>query len=131
MKPIKMEHVTVLARVSPVIDSVSFCLAEKGDGVLLGRPTYVGFISDLVNRAEVKPVLVDFKDKGIEPTSLAAVKCYEDALIEVTANGTSVKGLLLCNPHNLFGTLYTTDILQEYLMLCAKYHIHFIWLVLE
>ncbi|KAH8812703.1 pyridoxal phosphate-dependent transferase [Xylogone sp. PMI_703] len=124
--PLVLEHVTVLAGVSSVIDTISFCLAEKGDGILLGRPTYVGFISDMVNRAEVKPVLVSFESSGVDPTSLEAVKCYEDALIEANTNGTPVKALLFCNPHNPFGTLYPTNVIEAYLRLCAKYNIHFI-----
>ncbi|RFU26141.1 hypothetical protein B7463_g10197, partial [Scytalidium lignicola] len=121
-----LEHVTVLAGVSSVIDTLAFCVAEKGDGILLGRPTYVGFISDMVNRAEVKPVLVGFQAADVDPTSLEVVKCYEEALIEANTNGTPVKALLFCNPHNPFGRFYPTDVIKAYLQLCSKYNIHFI-----
>jgi aspartate/methionine/tyrosine aminotransferase len=127
-KPLELKHVTILAGVSSVIDSLAFCLCEAGEGILLGRPTYVGFISDMVNRASVKPVLVEFegRSRSIDPTSLEAVKCYEDALIQSTQNGTPVRALLLCHPHNPFGLCYEPHVLEAYLELCAKYKIHFI-----
>ncbi|KAK4064192.1 uncharacterized protein Triagg1_9171 [Trichoderma aggressivum f. europaeum] len=89
-RPLELKQVTVLAGVSSVIDCLAFCLCEFGEGILLGRPTYVGFISDLVNRAGVKPVLVDFEcqPKPTHPTSLEAVKCYEEALVQSIQNGT-------------------------------------------
>ncbi|RFU74715.1 1-aminocyclopropane-1-carboxylate synthase [Trichoderma arundinaceum] len=107
-RPLELNDVTVLAGVSSIIDSLAFCLCEAGEGILLGRPTYVGFISDLVNRAGVKPVLVGFEGQSrlIDPTSLEAVKYYEDALIQSTHNGTPVRALLLCHPHNPFGLCY-------------------------
>ncbi|KAL6819929.1 pyridoxal phosphate-dependent transferase [Trichoderma camerunense] len=127
-KPLELEQVTVLAGVSSVIDCLAFCLCESGEGILLGRPTYVGFISDMVNRAGVKPVLVDFErqPKATHPTSLEAVKCYEDALVQSIQNGTPVRALLLCHPHNPFGVCYEPHVLEAYLKLCAKYKIHLI-----
>lgn len=124
--PLKGNDVTILAGVSSVIDSLAFCLCEHGEGILLGRPTYVGFISDMVNRAGVKPVMVGFEKTGVHPMSLEAVKCYEDALIEANNNGVPVRALLLCHPHNPFGTFYNPEVVGAYLSLCSKYNIHFI-----
>lgn len=123
-----MKHVTVLSGVSSIIDCLAFSLCEAGEGVLLGRPTYVGFISDLVSRAGVKPVLVDFerRSKAVHPMSLEAVECYEDALIQSVQNGTPVRALLLCHPHNPFGLCYDSRVLEAYLDLCSKHRIHFI-----
>lgn len=132
LKPLQRSDVTILAGVSSVIDSLASCLCEPGQGILLGRPAYVGFISDLVNRARVKPVLVSFNrrshasEASINPTSLEAVKCYEDALNDANLNGTPVRALLLCHPHNPFGTFYPPEAMEAYLRLCSKYDIHFI-----
>ncbi|KAL6874452.1 1-aminocyclopropane-1-carboxylate synthase [Trichoderma longibrachiatum] len=127
-KHVEMKHVTVLSGVSSIIDCLAFSLCEAGEAVLLGRPTYVGFISDLVSRAGVKPVLVDFERRSqpVHPMSLEAVECYENALIESTQNGTLVRALLLCHPHNPFGVCYEPRVLEAYLSLCAKHRIHFI-----
>ena len=46
------DHVTVMNGVGSVIDALCFCIAEPGDGILIVRPLYVGFIGDLEARAE-------------------------------------------------------------------------------
>lgn len=122
---LKDSDVSILNGVSAVIDCLAFCLCEEGEGILLGRPAYVGFISDIVNRAKVKPVMVSFR--GVDAMSLEAVKCYEDALVESALNGTPVRALLLCHPHNPFGRSYSMEVMVAYLTLCAKHNIHLIW----
>jgi bifunctional pyridoxal-dependent enzyme with beta-cystathionase and maltose regulon repressor activities len=93
--------------------------------VLLGRPCYVGFISDIANRAKAKPVLVSFGD--VDPLSIEAVDAYEHALTNASSNGTPIRALLLCHPHNPLGRCYSKDVVEAYLQLCGKYGIHFIW----
>lgn len=121
---IQMEHVAILNGVSAIIDDVCFCLCDEGEGVLLGRPLYVGFISDFKNHARVKPVLVAFGD--IDPLSLEAVDCYEKAFLESRAQGVPVRALVLCHPHNPLGICYDPEVLLAYVRLCAKYKIHLV-----
>ena len=121
---IEKNHVTILAGVSAVIDSLSFCLCEEGDGILIGRPLYYGFMSDFINRAKVKPVLVDFDDE--DPLSIEGVECYEKALEQSVVNGTPVRALMFCHPHNPLGQCYPTEVMEGLLKLCGKYSIHFI-----
>ena len=45
------EHVTIMNGVSSVIDALCFCIAEPGDGILIARPLYVGFLGDFEDRA--------------------------------------------------------------------------------
>lgn len=44
-------HVTILSGVGAVIDALCFSIAEPGDGILIARPLYVGFLGDMENRA--------------------------------------------------------------------------------
>jgi len=44
-------HVTVMNGVSSVIDALCFCVAEPGNGILVARPLYVGFLGDFKSRA--------------------------------------------------------------------------------
>ena len=39
--------VIALSGVSNVVNAVAFCICNEGEGILIGRPLYVGFISDL------------------------------------------------------------------------------------
>ena len=36
--------------VGSAVDKLAFCIGEPGDGVLLGRPLYPGFVRDLAAR---------------------------------------------------------------------------------
>ena len=123
-KPVELEHVTILAGVSSVIDSLSFCLCEEGEGILIGRPLYVGFVSDLVNRARVKPVTVDFGNT--DPLSEDALDHYEKALVKSVSDGTPIRALMLSHPHNPLGNYYSQKAIEAYLKFCAMHKLHLI-----
>jgi 1-aminocyclopropane-1-carboxylate synthase len=72
----------------------------------------------------VKPVCVSVGEDDV--TGLAAVSHHEKALIQAEKNGTKVKGLMLCNPHNPLGRCYSKEVIEAYLALCSKYNIHLI-----
>ena len=38
--------------VGSAVDNLAFCIGEPGDGVLIGRPLYVGFVLDLAARSK-------------------------------------------------------------------------------
>ncbi|OAP56365.1 hypothetical protein AYL99_09544 [Fonsecaea erecta] len=107
------------------VDNLSFCLGEPGDGILVGRPLYVGFFPDIEARAKVKPVLVPF-GVDTDPTSAAAVPFYEAALQQSNAAGVPIRAILLSNPHNPLGRPYENDFLIGIMRLCSKYNIHLI-----
>ena len=48
---VAQEHVTIINGVCSVVDALCFCIAEPGDGILIVRPLYVGFLGDFENRA--------------------------------------------------------------------------------
>ncbi len=116
--------VTVLNGVSAILDCVAWCVCDEGESILIGRPFYVGFVSDFMNRAKVDLVAVAFGE--VDPMSLAAVVEYEKAIEEATSRGKKIKALVLCSPHNPLGRCYTPDVLEAYLRLCSKYGIHMI-----
>lgn len=52
VKPVKAEEIITLSGVSAVIDHFAYVLANPGEGFLIGKPLYGGFINDLTARAE-------------------------------------------------------------------------------
>lgn len=124
------------------MDNLAFCVGEPGDGILVGRPLYVGFFPDIQARAKsvypssvpdppycsyatrVKVVLVDFG--SVDPTSAEAVSAYEKALLESNKNGTRIRAILLASPHNPLGRPYAHEALVAFFQLCSKYSIHLI-----
>ncbi|KIW73083.1 hypothetical protein, variant 2 [Phialophora macrospora] len=121
---ISESHVAVCNGAGSAVDNLSFCLGEPGDGILVGRPLYVGFFPDIEARAKVKPVLVSFGN--VSPTSAEAVGSYEAALHQSNAAGVKIRAILLASPHNPLGRPYDNDFVVGIMRLCARYSIHLI-----
>ncbi|KAI9373634.1 pyridoxal phosphate-dependent transferase [Aspergillus egyptiacus] len=123
--PLDATQIVVTNGVSTAIEQMSWCLADPGEGILLGRPYYGTFIPDISLRPKAKVVPVNFRD--CDPLSLDAVKKYEEALLEFQErSGRRVKALMLCHPHNPLGRCYSREVLVELMRLCQKYRIHLI-----
>ena len=123
--PVAREHVVATNGLSTALEHVAFALADRGDGFLLGRPYYGTFPLDFGGRAGVKTVGVAF-GPDVDPLSVDGVSCYEDALLEAEKNGTKIRGLVLCHPHNPLGRCYPVETIRALAALCQKYGIHFI-----
>ena len=72
----------------------------------------------------VKGVYVGFD--GVDQFSSEGVDKYEKALIVAQREGTRVRGLVLCHPHNPLGKCYPRETLIKLMQLCNKYKIHLI-----
>ena len=99
--PVKPEHIYIQAGASAILDQIHWTLGDEGDGVLLGKPFYGGFINDMTGRSKLTPVIVSLK--GLDPFSVEAVARYEEELIKSEKNGVKVRLLILCTPHNPLG----------------------------
>jgi aspartate/methionine/tyrosine aminotransferase len=54
------------------------------------------------------------------------VEKYEQALLAAQKEGTTVRALLICNPHNPLGQCYSVETLKALFQFCHKYEIHLI-----
>jgi 1-aminocyclopropane-1-carboxylate synthase len=99
--PVQAEHLHVAGGCTALLDQCFWALLDEGEGVLIGRPLYGGFIGDMSVRSKVQPIGVSLK--GLDPFSAEAVRRYEEALLEAKNEGVKVKMLLLCTPHNPLG----------------------------
>lgn len=122
--PLQRTHLMVTNGVTTGIEHLSWACANAGDAFLLGQPYYGAFVGDICLRPEVDLITVKFGD--VDPLSVSAVKFYEQAVLDARKRGVTVKGLMLCNPHNPLGRCYSRDVLLEYLKLCEKYQIHLV-----
>jgi 1-aminocyclopropane-1-carboxylate synthase len=95
------EHIYLSAGCSAVLDQLFWGLCDQGEGVLIGRPLYGGFINDMKARSKVTPVAVSLK--GLDAFSVEAVARYEEELIKAEKEGVKVRCLVLCTPHNPLG----------------------------
>jgi len=127
-------HLYVTAGCTTLLDQIFWTLCDKGDGVLIGRPCYGGFVPDMSVRSGCVPILVSLK--GIDPFSEDAVVRYEEDLLEAQKRGVKVRMLVLCTPHNPLGQYltngfrcangrcYPRETMVEFMKLCQKYQIH-------
>ncbi|KAI0505161.1 putative aspartate aminotransferase [Xylaria bambusicola] len=115
-------QIIVTNGVSSGLEHMAWALADPGDSFLLGRP-YYGEIN-LALRPHVRTWPVAFGQ--LDPLGLPAVACYERAILAAREQGTTIRGLLLCSPHNPLGRCYPREVIQALLSLCNKYQIHLI-----
>ncbi len=79
--------------VTSIIDLITYGVADEGDGILIGRPLYTSFASDVNARAGAKlcPVSMGAED----PMSEKAVERYEKELVRQEKEGTKIKAVIL------------------------------------
>lgn len=123
--PLDANQLVVTNGVTTCIEQMSWCLADPGEGILLGRPYYGTFIPDLTMRPGSKVVPVSFGD--CDPLSLEAVDKYEEALLAFQeSTGSKVKAVMLCHPHNPLGRCYPRDVIIKLMRFCQKYRVNLI-----
>jgi aspartate/methionine/tyrosine aminotransferase len=121
-RPLEASQIIVTNGVSSALEHSAWALADEGEAFLLGRP-YYGEIT-LCQRPHVRTVPVTFGD--VDPLSLVAVECYEQALLGARRQGQIVKGVFLCSPHNPLGRCYPRHVLRALLAFCSKYGLHLV-----
>jgi aspartate/methionine/tyrosine aminotransferase len=84
-----------------LLDNLFWCMCDEGDGALIAKPLYGGFVNDMKIRSKVKLVAVSLKDQ--DPFSGEAIGRFEEALFKAESEGIKVRVLVLCTPHNPLG----------------------------
>ncbi|KAL0064451.1 hypothetical protein AAF712_008615 [Marasmius tenuissimus] len=119
---VKKEHIMVTNGVSSAVEHFSWALANLGDGILLGRPYYRTFISDIGLRTGVNVVPVSFG--ATDPFGIDAIEKYEEALKKSEKEGVKIRALVLCHPHNPLGRCYSREAIIGLMRFCQKHKIH-------
>ncbi|EGX50052.1 hypothetical protein AOL_s00076g403 [Orbilia oligospora ATCC 24927] len=123
---VQPREIIVSSGVSGTLDQLIWTLCNEGDGILVGKPVYSGFIKDFYARSRANAVPVSFG--AIDPFSIQALQCYEQELVKFNNEHTHarIQAVLLANPHNPLGRCYPRETLVEYLKFCEKHDIHLI-----
>lgn len=122
--PVTSEYVTFTAGVTGLNEMIAFSLTDDGQGILLGGPIYGSFSDDLMTKSRCKLVYASFGN--VDQFSIDAVKVYEDHILQAEKEGTKIRALLICNPHNPLGKCYSVDTLKALFKLCDRFKIHLI-----
>ncbi|CAO2579789.1 1-aminocyclopropane-1-carboxylate synthase-like protein 1 [Lemmus lemmus] len=127
--PLDPENVVVLNGCSSVFSSLAMVLCDPGDAFLIPTPCYSGFAfsSCLYSKVELIPVYLESQVTGVNtrPFQLTVEK-LELALQGVNSEGVKVKGLILINPQNPLGDIYSPEELQEFLGFAMRHQLHVI-----
>ncbi|KAI4251418.1 MAG: hypothetical protein LQ352_004859 [Teloschistes flavicans] len=118
------EQLLVASGCTSVLDLVSFGIADEGDGILIGRPLYTGFASDLNSRSGA--IVCPVSSEGQDPMSEQMVQQYEKELLKQEKQGTKIRAIILASPHNPLGKCYSVETLKAYMRLCQRHRIHLI-----
>nr|KAF6323932.1 hypothetical protein mMyoMyo1_000189 [Myotis myotis] len=123
------ENVVVLSGCCAIFSALTLVLCNPGDAFLIITPFYSGFTfaSSLYVNVELIRVHLDSEitEADTQPFQLTVDK-LEKALLEARLKGKKVKGLVLINPNNPLGDIYSRDSLMEYLEFAKRYNLHVI-----
>ncbi|EPY81527.1 1-aminocyclopropane-1-carboxylate synthase-like protein 2 [Camelus ferus] len=127
--PLDPENVVVLNGCSSVFSALATVLCDPGEAFLVPTPTYSDFVFSAHLYAKVDLVPVDLEsqvsDANTHPFQLTVDK-LEQALLNAKLEGKKVRGLVLINPQNPLGHIYSQDSLMEYLEFAKKHSLHVI-----
>lgn len=130
MKPklaIKRENVYVFNGSDPAVECLGSAFCDENDGFLTPTPYYYAFKSDLRQRTGAVIHPIHLSSKNIESGSYKmTTQDLEFALQEAKQNGVAIKALLISNPYNPLGIIFSLTELEEYAEFCLKHNIHFI-----
>lgn len=105
-------------------EMLGFTIASPDEGILLSRPIYQAFQIDFGTKARVKCIYTSFA--GSNQFAPAAAEDYERTLDEAETQGTKIRALLLCHPHNPLGQSYPQETIKAIMQLCQRRRIHLI-----
>ncbi|KAK5734937.1 hypothetical protein LTR17_008570 [Elasticomyces elasticus] len=126
------EQFVIASGVSAVIDHVTWCICDEGEGILFPAPLYTGFTNDLPTRSRGKLLPVSFRrengtldlDDIFDAT--ANTRCMERAMVQAKQNGVKVKAVMITNPHNPLGKCYPPDTIKAIAAFCEKHSLHYL-----
>lgn len=125
--PLKPESVVVLNGCASLFSALATVLCEAGEAFLIPAPYYGAITQHVYLYGNVRLVCVylDSEVSGLDtrPFQLSVEK-LEMALQGANSEGVKVKGLILINPQNPLGDIYSPDELREYLEFAKRHELH-------
>ncbi|XP_069888641.1 1-aminocyclopropane-1-carboxylate synthase-like protein 1 [Dipodomys merriami] len=127
--PLKPENVVVLNGGASLFSALATVLCEVGEAFLIPTPYYGAITQHVYLYGSVRLVYVyldsEVTGQDTRPFQLTAEK-LELALQGANAEGVKVKGLILINPQNPLGDIYSPRELQEFLEFAKRHELHVI-----
>uniref|UniRef100_A0A8C6DEC9 1-aminocyclopropane-1-carboxylate synthase homolog (inactive) like n=1 Tax=Moschus moschiferus TaxID=68415 RepID=A0A8C6DEC9_MOSMO len=119
------ENVVILNGCSAVFSALAMVLCDPGEAFLVPTPSHGGFAFSTHLYAKVKLVPVHLESQVSAngyPFQLTVDK-LEQALLGAKIEGKKVRGLVLINPQNPLGDIYSQESMMEYLEFAKNLHV--------
>ncbi|XP_017650338.1 1-aminocyclopropane-1-carboxylate synthase-like protein 1 isoform X1 [Nannospalax galili] len=128
-EPLKPENVVVLNGCASLFSSLATVLCETGEALLIPTPYYGAITQHVYLYGSVRLAYVYLDSEVTEldtrPFQLTVEK-LEMALHGINSEGVKVKGLILINPQNPLGDVYSPEELWEFLGFAMRHKLHVI-----
>ncbi|TSK45823.1 1-aminocyclopropane-1-carboxylate synthase-like protein 1 [Bagarius yarrelli] len=122
--PLRADNVVVINGCSSLFSAIAAVLCDPDDAILIPTPFYGVITEDVDLYSSVKLYCVPLDSEPSQsddrPFHLTAEK-LERALQKAKKEGVSIKAVILVNPHNPLGEIYTSEEMIDFLN-CAKRH---------
>uniref|UniRef100_A0A8C6DII3 1-aminocyclopropane-1-carboxylate synthase homolog (inactive) like n=1 Tax=Moschus moschiferus TaxID=68415 RepID=A0A8C6DII3_MOSMO len=118
-------QVVILNGCSAVFSALAMVLCDPGEAFLVPTPSHGGFAFSTHLYAKVKLVPVHLESQVSAngyPFQLTVDK-LEQALLGAKIEGKKVRGLVLINPQNPLGDIYSQESMMEYLEFAKNLHV--------
>jgi hypothetical protein len=117
---IQPRHVAIGAGGAALLNNLFFLLGDTGDACLIPRPYYAAFENDIQFSAGVVPVGIYQQDAIAGPTLQELDTAYNQAV----AQNHAPKFILLTNPNNPLGTVYSPQVMLQIIQWARQRKLH-------
>ena len=124
-KAINPDHLVLAGGVTALLNMLSMTLFDRLDGVLVPIPYYSNFVNDFRYIGDVFVVEVH-GEKPRDITSVWTMHTLDVAFEEAMKEGHKPKALLLTNPRNPLGTVYTDEHIRNAIEWTRKRAMHLV-----
>lgn len=126
--PIDPEHLCMGPGAASVIEMTSWIIAEPGDVAVFPAPCYPVYRQDIGNRPAVEryDLVTHHELADLKNGPLLTTDHLDEALSEIQSQGKRFRMLVITNPDNPTGGVYTRDQLNNYTTWCLAHNIHLV-----
>ncbi|XP_065918320.1 probable inactive 1-aminocyclopropane-1-carboxylate synthase-like protein 2 [Dysidea avara] len=121
--PIEPSDVLIHNGTGTSLDCFCHAACDPGDYIMVPTPYYGGFHVDICFRSGAKIYPVDCTSDN---NYMLTIKLLEDTLTKAKNEGCRVRALLITNPSNPVGLMFTREQIREMIQFCHSNQLHYI-----
>ncbi len=120
------EHFAISSGATGIVELTALLLCDEGDVAAFPAPCYPVYAQDVGNKAKVKryDILPEADWKSTPGQHPLSIQDLDRSLAEIDANGNRLKLLVLTQPDNPTGVIYSQQQLIEVADWCIKHEVH-------